>query len=128
MLSNTALVILLWYEITAGENLMMCIYVLAFLRLCGLGLVCILNVAAACRACLLLLLFCGLVSSLQYDIYRCLLSVFSCYFFYYLAFLCSRVLALSHHRISVASYKASFTNTTLTILIWYHKADIIKVT
>lgn len=44
---------------------MMHIYVLAFLRLCGLGLVCILNVAAACRACLMLLLFCGLVSSLQ---------------------------------------------------------------
>lgn len=55
---------------------MMCIYILAFLRLCGLGLICTLNVAAACCVYLLLSLFCGLASSLQ------LIYTAGCFLFY----------------------------------------------
>lgn len=131
MLSNTALVILLWYEMTAGENLMMRIYVLAFLRLCGLGLVCILNVAAAYCACLLLSLFCGLVSSLQliytadcFLLFSLLFHLLSCF----LVFSRSSVLALSCLTFLWYHIKRHSTNTALMILIWYHKADIIKIT
>lgn len=96
---------------------------------CGGRLLCLPAAIAFLRSCVLTTI----------DIYRWLLSILSCCFFYYLAFLCSRILAFWHSRVltfwhSRASHFCGIIsnvialNTALMILIWYHKADIIKIT
>ena len=134
MFSSTALVILLWYEMAADET-WWCVFTFSHSCVCAaldwhvLWMWRPLVVSTCCYR------FSAVLCPHCNDIYRWLAAF---YFFPAVSFiiLLSCVLAFSRSSVLAFSFltflwyhiKRHSTNTALMILIWYHKADIIKIT